>query len=175
MAGSWNHTVDRETGKLLAPRDVQGMLECVSGDVSEYVEDVYGMVWWLATELAEAKGDRYEMGLTAAEYIAEAHAQSDVGMKRSPGIAEEGALEDGEPEWDPPRGQWVVAGGPSVSSQLLARVVKRVSLSFDTYGIYLWDHDKLRLGKTLETYHLRFLRPATTADLNRYRVPEEDR
>ena len=174
MAGSWNHTVERETGQLLSNTDLTAMLEN-GGDVYEYAEEAYGMVWYLASEFSDLMSAEYGTKTTAAELIEQARQNYRDGLKRSPGIAEEGALEDGEPEWDPPWGQWVVAGGPSVSSQLLARVVQRVSLSFDTYRIYLWDHDKLRLGKTLETYHLRFLRPATTADLNRYRVPEEDR
>lgn len=173
MAGSWNHTVDRETGQLRECGDLLGMLETRSGDVYEYAEEAYGMVWWLATEFSDLMSSEYGTKTTAAELIEQARQNYREGLKRSPGVADEGALEDGEPEWEPQQGQWVVT--QSVGRSRMAKVVKRVRLSFDTYRIYLWDHDKLRLGKTLETYNVRFLRPATTADLNRYRVPEEDR
>lgn len=174
MAGSWNHTVDRETGQLRECGDLLGMLETRSGDVYEYAEEAYGMVWWLASKLEEKTDQLQTWGPTAAEWVEQARQNYREGLKRSPGIAEEGSLEDGEPEeFEPQQGQWVVTQG--VGRSRMAKVVKRVRLSFDTYRIYLWDHDKLRLGKTLETYNVRFLRPATTADLNRYRVPEEDR
>lgn len=132
------------------------------------------MVWWLATELAKERADRSGMGLTPAEYIEQARQNYTEGLKRSPGVAEEGALEDGEPvEWEPEQGQWVITQGIANYRPRLAKVVKRVRLSFDTYRIYLWDQDKLQLGKTLVTYHVRFLRAATSSDLHRYRVPED--
>jgi len=97
MAGSFNHTVTKD-GQLLSNVDLVGMLEN-GGDVYEYAEEAYGMVWWLATELARARADsRSGQGLTAAEYIERARQNYKVGLERSPGIAEEGELEDADPE-----------------------------------------------------------------------------
>lgn len=53
MAGSYLHVVD-EDGALEEPEDIQGMLECVSGDVAECIEQMYGMIWYLANELSLA-------------------------------------------------------------------------------------------------------------------------
>lgn len=88
MAGSWNHTVDRETGKLLSNVDLVGMLEN-GGDVYEYAEEAYGMVWWLATKLAEERADRSGMGLSPADYVERARANYTEGLRLSPGVAEE--------------------------------------------------------------------------------------
>lgn len=83
MAGSWNHTVDRETGKLLSNVDLVGMLEN-GGDVYEYAEEVYGMVWWLADRLSLQLP-----GKTAAGWIEEARQNYRQGLALSPGVAEE--------------------------------------------------------------------------------------
>lgn len=102
MAGSWNHTVDgdyngpepKSGGKLLSNLDLVGMLEN-GGDVYEYAEEAYGMVWWLATLLSQAIGTP---AATPAALIEEARQNYRRGIELSPGIAEEGALEDGEPD-----------------------------------------------------------------------------
>jgi hypothetical protein len=52
MAGTYDHVVE-EDGALAEPKTVQGMLECTSGDVYEAIEMMYGMIWVLATDLAE--------------------------------------------------------------------------------------------------------------------------
>lgn len=61
MAGSYNAVVD-EQGRLLQPEDICSMLECHSGDVAEAVEEMYGMIWWLAEQYArsleQAQGER---------------------------------------------------------------------------------------------------------------------
>lgn len=49
MAGSYNHVVNKKGGLIKSAR-VQGMLECVSGDVFECIEEMYGMIWELAYE-----------------------------------------------------------------------------------------------------------------------------
>lgn len=75
MAGSYNHVVNHNsdspddpdlpedylksysqpTGSLLHPRPLLGMLEASgSGDVYEAIEEMYGMIWYLAKNLAEA-------------------------------------------------------------------------------------------------------------------------
>lgn len=53
MAGSYSH-VTTDKGKLRNPRGVNGMLDS-GGDVFEAVEEMYGMIWWLATALAQAQ------------------------------------------------------------------------------------------------------------------------
>lgn len=174
MAGSWSHTVEKDTGKLLPNVDLNGMLEN-GGDVYEYAEEAYGMVWWLAHELAEALSDNYGTKESAADFVEAARQNYKIGLDRSPGVADEGALEDGEPsEWAPETGDWVVASHPAFR-QRVAKVIRRVHGSFDTYRIILWNFDELRLSKMPVTYHVRFLRPATAAELSEYRVPEEDR
>lgn len=55
MAGSYKHCVDDE-GKLFDPETLNGMLEN-GGDVYEAVEEMYGMIWYLASQLEETPGD----------------------------------------------------------------------------------------------------------------------
>lgn len=55
MAGSYGHVTDDE-GRLLSNEDVVSMLEN-GGDVYEAVEEMYGMIWWLAYTLAEERGE----------------------------------------------------------------------------------------------------------------------
>lgn len=81
MAGSWNHTVEKPSGKLLAPEDLTGMLECRSGDVYEYAEEAYGMVWYLATLLAHVPGSQR----TPAECVERARTHYQEGLAMSPG------------------------------------------------------------------------------------------
>lgn len=53
MAGSYRHvvsTADDTAGKLLDYRDMAGMLEN-AGDVWEAVEEMFGMIWFLASQL----------------------------------------------------------------------------------------------------------------------------
>jgi hypothetical protein len=51
MAGSYNHVVKKD-GSLLKPERVCGMLDSYSGDVFEAVEEMYGMIWYLAEALS---------------------------------------------------------------------------------------------------------------------------
>ncbi len=46
MAGSYQHCVDK-AGRLLDPESLSQMLEN-GGDVYEAVEEMYGMIWYLA-------------------------------------------------------------------------------------------------------------------------------
>lgn len=95
MAGSWNHSIDQETGKLLSNEDATSMLEN-GGDWYEYAEEVYGMVWQLASMLAMQPN----VTRSPEELIEYARTHYRDGLKLSPGVAEEGALEDGEPGLD---------------------------------------------------------------------------
>lgn len=56
MAGSYNH-VTGQAGELLNPPAVLGMLDCYSGDVYEAIEEMYGMIWELATRLSQETAD----------------------------------------------------------------------------------------------------------------------
>ena len=49
MAGSYNHCVDGETGKLYVNEDLIQMVENL-GDAYEAIEEMYGMIWWLANQ-----------------------------------------------------------------------------------------------------------------------------
>lgn len=51
MAGSWDHMTTTPGGKLLNNEKFCGMIENL-GDAYEAAEDCYGMVWWLADQLA---------------------------------------------------------------------------------------------------------------------------
>jgi hypothetical protein len=77
MAGSYNHCVDND-GRLLGWEELAGMLEN-GGDVFEAVEEMYGMIWYLASTLSneyitsqpptafiETARQRYETGLDFA-------------------------------------------------------------------------------------------------------------
>lgn len=76
MAGSWNHAVD-DDGALLESEDLAGMLEN-GGDVWEFAEQAYGMVWLLARTsstvfdldpeaVIEMARENYKQGLKFAE------------------------------------------------------------------------------------------------------------
>lgn len=80
MAGSYNHCVDDE-GRLLAPEDLCGMLECYSGDVVEAVEEMFGMIWWLATR-------DHDPDLSSEEIVEQARQHYKVGLAASPGVNE---------------------------------------------------------------------------------------
>ena len=73
MAGSYGHCVN-DDGKLLGPYDLNGMLT-TGGDVWEAVEELFGMVWWLAA------GD--------AERVQQAWEHYRDGLELSPGQAED--------------------------------------------------------------------------------------
>jgi hypothetical protein len=73
MAGSYSHCVT-EDGKLRNPYDLAQMLEN-GGDVYEAVEELYGMVWYLAD------GDELK--------VEEARRMYRDGLQSSPGLEEE--------------------------------------------------------------------------------------
>lgn len=88
MAGSYNHVVEKPSGKLLQDIDICGMLECRSGDVAEAVEEMYGMIWFLAGQVSRLTGDE------PGDLVWHARDHYRDGLTLSPGRAEEGALED---------------------------------------------------------------------------------
>jgi len=84
MAGSYNHVVTKK-GKLRAPDDLLGMLEARGrGDVYEAVEEMYGMIWFLAHEIGIENGsDSPEF---VAKVVEEARLNYREGLEKSPGV-----------------------------------------------------------------------------------------
>jgi len=83
MAGSWKHAVN-DDGTLRGPEDLNQMLEN-GGDVYEFAEEVYGMIWWLAETLSFE-----EATMTPEFWVEEAWKNYLDGIKYSPGVTEEG-------------------------------------------------------------------------------------
>ena len=79
MAGSYKHVVDKD-GKLLRSQDLVKMLETWSGDVYEFAEEAYGMIWWLADRLANEACD-----YPPEDYVEIARQSYKEGLERSPG------------------------------------------------------------------------------------------
>ena len=85
MAGSYNHVVDDE-GRLLDGEGINGMLECMSGDVVEAVEEMYGMIWYLASRLEGYFSEsRYANEDGPAYWVEEARQNYREGLRLSPG------------------------------------------------------------------------------------------
>lgn len=82
MAGSYGHIVTK-SGKLRDPQSLTGMLECSSGDVYEACEELYGMIWFLANQLANTVGPE---GVEAGDYVKMARDGFEEGLKVSPGV-----------------------------------------------------------------------------------------
>jgi beta-lactam-binding protein with PASTA domain len=78
MAGSYNHVVTKK-GKLLNPKNTLSMIDS-NGDVYETIEEMYGMIWDLADDVAEARG------VTIEQAVEEARKNYARGLDRSPGI-----------------------------------------------------------------------------------------
>lgn len=78
MAGSYNHATTGK-GKLRNPETFSQMVENL-GDAYETVEEMYGMIWYLALRL-EAMG-----GGAAAAEVKDAERLYKVGLAESPGV-----------------------------------------------------------------------------------------
>lgn len=87
MAGSYNHCVRHQDedghGELLANEDLLGMLEN-GGDVYEAIEEMYGMIWWLAAKI-ESDGDAEGYYRPAASQVEDARKNYQEGLRLSPG------------------------------------------------------------------------------------------
>jgi hypothetical protein len=79
MAGSYNHAVT-DDGRL---RNQQTMTIATEtpGDAYETIEEMFGMIWWLAKGLSEAYGLD-----TPAAYVEQARRNYQIGLTLSPGI-----------------------------------------------------------------------------------------
>lgn len=92
MAGSFKHVVD-DQGRLLDGEGINSMLECMSGDVVECVEEMYGMIWYLASRLTgSALGGALAPQVTGsdqasnmASVVEEARQNYQEGLRLSPG------------------------------------------------------------------------------------------
>jgi hypothetical protein len=90
MAGSYNHVVDQETGKLLGGEAINGALDCLSGDVTECVTEMYGMIWYLARIVAaQTYSADVPKEIVARAIVDEARVNYQQGLDFSPGIMEE--------------------------------------------------------------------------------------
>lgn len=90
MAGSYRHVTDDE-GRLLQDEDICSMLECMSGDVAEAVEEMYGMIWYLAERLEGYFAEsRYANDGGPAFWVKDAQRHIEEGLEISPGRREEG-------------------------------------------------------------------------------------
>lgn len=65
MAGSYNHAVNEQTGQLRNWRHMMIATE-TQGDAYETIEEMYGMIWYLANgspdEVEEAR-QKYKIGI----------------------------------------------------------------------------------------------------------------
>lgn len=85
MAGSYNHVV-ADDGRLLDGEGINAMLECRSGDVVECIEEMYGMIWYLATQVEGYFSEsRYANDDGAAHWVEEARKSHQEGLRLSPG------------------------------------------------------------------------------------------
>lgn len=80
MAGSYNH-VTTSKGKLRSYQGVFDMLDH-NGDVYEAIEQMYGMIWWLAEEISVESPNP----LPPAEYVERARKEYIEGLMCSPGV-----------------------------------------------------------------------------------------
>jgi hypothetical protein len=81
MAGSYNHVIIKKTGNLIGNEPPRGapfsdMIENL-GDAYEAIEEMYGMIWYLATTLAP------EDKLVAKAAVEQARKNYKEGLKRS--------------------------------------------------------------------------------------------
>ncbi|GGH93835.1 hypothetical protein ACFFGR_09325 [Arthrobacter liuii] len=83
MAGSYNHAVDERTGKLLNPDDLPRMVENL-GDAYETIEEMYGMIWWLASRI-DLLGPYPSTPAQTAEIVEDARVRYTAGLAASPG------------------------------------------------------------------------------------------
>ncbi len=80
MAGSYNHVTNDE-GQLLNNEDFVQMIENL-GDAYEAVEEMYGMIWYLANQHASPPMTKLVVDTAAANWKQ--------GLSRSPGVSDGG-------------------------------------------------------------------------------------
>lgn len=88
MAGSYLHAVDSQ-GRLLHSTNMGSATEN-GGDAYETIEEMYGMIWWLAD--VASRGSR--IGDRPSRLVALARDEYRTGIARSPGLQQEGEEEE---------------------------------------------------------------------------------
>jgi hypothetical protein len=83
MAGSYSHVVTNKQGKLLNPQNFVGMVDSL-GDAYETVEEMYGMIHYLAARVELLSPDN--MYQTPTQIVEESRVHYRRGIKMSPGI-----------------------------------------------------------------------------------------
>lgn len=87
MAGSYNHAVAQESdGQLYCNEDFVRMVENL-GDAYETVEEMYGMIWWLAghAALLDTSNGPDRTTEARAELVEQARTHYRDGLQISPG------------------------------------------------------------------------------------------
>jgi hypothetical protein len=79
MAGSWQHMTTR-AGRLRDNESFCRMIENL-GDAYEAAEECYGMIWWLATQLAEDRAPGLATREQAQAVITEAEQHYKDGLR----------------------------------------------------------------------------------------------
>jgi hypothetical protein len=74
MAGSYNHVIT-DQGNLVSNETFVKMIENL-GDAYEAVEEMYGMIWWLAYRL-----ETYDEKLSASGLVQEAQDEYERGLR----------------------------------------------------------------------------------------------
>lgn len=95
MAGSYNHAVDKTTGKLLNNEQCVSMAAETGGDAYETIEEMYGMIWFLAHRI-DVLGPHPSTSAQTAEIVEEARQSYKDGLALSPGTDGELPKENGE-------------------------------------------------------------------------------
>lgn len=83
MAGSYNHCVKKD-GSLRGPQGLNSMIEN-GGDVYEAVEEMYGMIWYLANRLNTEEDAFRSEPYTIEEIVEDARKKYAEGLAVSPG------------------------------------------------------------------------------------------
>jgi hypothetical protein len=79
MAGSWRHATTKG-GKLLNNENFVDMVENL-GDAYETVEEMFGMIWWLAAALSRDAAGSDPRRAAMLSYIAEARESHQEGLR----------------------------------------------------------------------------------------------
>lgn len=82
MAGSYEHTTN-DDGSLRDPLDMASMLD-TPGDVYEALEEMYGMIWWMANTITSPGIAELAKGTAPEQWVDMAKKKYSTGVKLSP-------------------------------------------------------------------------------------------
>lgn len=80
MAGSYKHVVNKD-GTFRGTTLLDHL-----GDAHEALEEMYGMIWYLADSYANGYAGEQHQAAEAADLVEEARKNYTVGIERSPGV-----------------------------------------------------------------------------------------